>query len=165
MILEINSKKYPDLRVLIDDEDYDKIKKYNWHIHRNRNTFYAISHIYRNGKRTTMSLHRYIMDFPYRKIVDHINLNGLDCRKKNLRTCTVEENMHNSRRQKNNTSGYIGVHPYFKKCKNKIYHYFVAQIRANGKQITLGYFKTPEKAHQAYCDAAKKYYGEFARTK
>jgi hypothetical protein len=90
--------------------------------------------------------------------VDHINGNGLDNRKANLRLATVAENSQNARRRKDNASGFKGVYwdKYWKRWK--------AQIRYDGKCKRLGTFSTPEEAHEAYCRAAQDFHGQFANT-
>lgn len=105
-------------------------------------------------------LHRMILsrklerDLLPTEFVDHINGNGLDNRRENLRVATPSQNQHNSRKPKNNTSGYKGVY----KRGNK----WCAAIAINYKTIFLGYHDTAELAHEAYCKAAIKYHGEFA---
>lgn len=89
--------------------------------------------------------------------VDHRN-NGI-CTNNwdNLRVATHSQNMWNSKRRIDNTSGFKGVS--FDKPLRK----WRAQIYINSKQIYLGLFNTPEEAHEAYVAAAKHYFGEFAR--
>ena len=77
----------------------------------------------------------------------------------NLREATPQENMRNQNRRITNSSGFKGV-TYFPATRK-----WRARIKINYKQICLGLHDTPELAHQAYCEAAKKYFGEFARTK
>lgn len=108
-------------------------------------------------------LHRLIMErildrvLDRREIVDHANGDGLDNRRENLRLCTKALNAVNSKRRSDNESGYKGVcfHP-----SSKLWR---AYIRAEGKQHSLGYYHTPEEAHEAYKEAAVRFYGEFAR--
>jgi hypothetical protein len=88
--------------------------------------------------------------------VDHINGDGLDNRWSNLRKATNTQNQQNAGRNLANTVGYKGV--CFAKCTKK----YQASIRLNGKLIYLGQFMTPEEAYAAYCDAARKFHGEFA---
>ena len=91
------------------------------------------------------------------ELCDHINGQPLDNRRSNLRLASCTENVRNSRTGKNNASGYKGVH--FHKGGRR----WRAQITVNRKVISLGYFKTPEAAAQAYNEAAIAHYGEFAK--
>lgn len=91
------------------------------------------------------------------EFVDHINGNGLDNRRENLRLATAGQNKQNSRTPKNNTTGYKGV--YTVKGRKG----YCSSIMVNRKSIYLGYFKTAEDAYQARCEATKLYHGEFAR--
>lgn len=94
------------------------------------------------------------------KIVDHIDGNTLNCKKNNLRIVTRYENMMNRKKHKSNKSGYKGVY-LDKSCSSKRYR---ARIQVKNRLIRLGSFDTPEKAYKAYCDASKKYHGEYGRT-
>lgn len=89
--------------------------------------------------------------------IDHINGDKVDNKFCNLREAHGSQN-HYNKTMSNNTSGYKGV--FFCNQKKK----WLARIQANKKQIHLGTFKTPEDAHSAYCIAADKYHGGFART-
>lgn len=89
--------------------------------------------------------------------VDHINGNRSDNRLSNLRIANHAQNCQNSKLRKDNQSGIKGVS--YRKDRNK----WRARIRKDGKQILIGEFKTAEQAQVAYCEAAKKYFGEFAR--
>lgn len=138
---------------MVDDEDFERVNRYKWRFHRE----YAIKHFKLNKKDVGLFLHRFIMGLNYgdKKQIDHINHNGLDNRKCNLRLCTVIENRRNSSLRSDNTSGYKGVHWYKKTNK------WQARIKLN-KRISLGLFPTPIAAARAYNIAAKKYFGEFA---
>jgi hypothetical protein len=89
--------------------------------------------------------------------IDHINCKRADNRLSNLREATATQNQGNSPRNKNNTSGLKGVT--FAWARNR----WQAQISARGHTLFLGYFDDPEDAHAAYCRAARKHFGEFAR--
>src|SRR3990167_8685574 len=89
------------------------------------------------------------------KMLDHINGNGHDNRISNLREATPADNMANSLHPKG-TTGFRGVSYY----KNG----YMAQISVNGRSVYLGRFRTPEEAHEAWCRAAHKFRGDFART-
>ena len=102
-------------------------------------------------------MHREILKCPKGLFIDHINRNGLDNRKNNLRVCSKSQNMMNTLIPKNNTSGYKGV-SWSKRDKK-----WMAYIKIKNKFNNLGYFNIKEQAALAYNDAAKKYHGEFAR--
>lgn len=93
------------------------------------------------------------------KQLDHTNGVKSDNRIANLRLATNHQNGANHKRSKKNTSGFIGVH-YHPQLVNR----WVARIRVNRRTIALGYHATPQMAGRAYDRAAKKYFGEFART-
>lgn len=106
------------------------------------------------GKRQ-QTLHAFLMGAPY---VDHVNGDGLDNRRANLRSASTAENNQNRRRPRHNTSGFKGVVLTTRKRPWK------AQIYAAGQQHHLGQFDTPEAAARAYDDAARRLHGPFART-
>jgi branched-subunit amino acid aminotransferase/4-amino-4-deoxychorismate lyase len=92
------------------------------------------------------------------KITDHINRIKNDNRWLNLRECNTAENMQNTIKHKNNTSGFKGVD--FVKSKQQ----WRARCRAYGKRFNLGLFETAELAHECYKEFAKKHHGEFYAT-
>jgi hypothetical protein len=82
---------------LVDDEDFEKLNKHKWYfhqgyVHRNSKTFF--------GKRKVISLHRAIMNYPKNKQIDHIDGNGLNCQKYNMRICTNNQNGKNQKKPK-----------------------------------------------------------------
>lgn len=110
-----------------------------------------------NGaKRRTIYMHRAIMGAQRGNDIDHINRNGLDNRRVNLRVCTCAQNQCNRGPQVNNKSGYKGVS--WKKDKSK----WNALIYVGGKKIHLGYYDDLDDAAIAYNRAAIEKHGEFA---
>ena len=90
--------------------------------------------------------------------IDHINGNGMDNRISNLREATKNQNGHNSKISKRNTSGVKGIT--WHKYKQK-WH---ATLNANYKRIHIGYFDNLELAELAINEARTKYHGDFARS-
>jgi hypothetical protein len=104
--------------------------------------------------------HRLAWAFTYNEIsqnmqIDHINGDRGDNKISNLRLASHEENCRNSKPRKHNKSGIKGV----RKENSK----WAARIRVNKKEIWLGTFETSDEAAKAYQDAAKKYFGQFAK--
>jgi hypothetical protein len=89
--------------------------------------------------------------------LDHKNGNRRDNSIANLRLATNSENGQNQKRSARNKSGYKGV------TMHKASGLWRACIVVDGKQRSLGYFKDPAEGHRAYCEAAVKHFGEFAR--
>ena len=142
---------------LVDDEDFDELNKFKWYAQGGANSFYARRDISNNGKRYRILMHRKILGLTNPNIhCDHVNNNGLDNQKSNLRGCTVSENLRNSKPFINSTSKYKGVS--FYKRDNK----WRAQIMIDGKETHLGYFKDEIEAAKVYDKAAKVHHKEFA---
>jgi hypothetical protein len=134
-------------QVLFDEEDAKKLTGHKWHITK-KGYCAAYSNKY-------IFMHRLILPIT-NGVIDHINGNKLDNRKANLRVATHAENMRNRKIQKNNKSGYRGVH-------QKKDGYWYAQIKINGEQIFLGAYKSAEQAADAYNKKAEEAYGDFRR--
>lgn len=148
---------------LIDECDSD-FALFNWTVKKFANTEYAYKGVRQGGKRVgSVYLHRAIMakimgrELEKSEDVDHINGNGLDNRRCNLRLATRQQNMMNRRVSRDNSSGYKGVSWHDGNGK------FHARIRVAGKRIHLGYYDDPAEAYAAYCAAAKIHHGEYAR--
>ena len=87
--------------------------------------------------------------------IDHINHNGLDNRKCNLRICTNAENNRNKDFKRSPISGYTGI-----RYNSKVQNYYV-RIMVNKKEISLGAYKTLENAIKARIEGEEKYFGNF----
>lgn len=147
--------------IQVDDEDYDRVMEAGpWHVEPSGSTYYATRNVVKDGRRTTQKLHRFILgDVCIGKHVDHIDSNGINDQRSNLRVCTHAENLRNRGAQKDNTSGFKGV------SRHKTTQRWRASINIDGKWRHLGLFDTPEEAYAVYCEAAVRLHGQFARLK
>ena len=136
----------------VDVADYERLMAIRWHADKGNHTFYARGTL--EGKR--ISMHRFIMNPPEDMVIDHIDGNGLNNTRANLRICTHIQNLYNSRPVKG-TSAYKGV--YWNGEKRK----WNAQIRYNGRHIHIGYFDSEKEAARFRDKKAKELQGEFAR--
>ena len=138
-----------DKFAIVDDADYGWLSQYNW---QGANVGYAMRCTLcgcRSNKRIYM--HREIMGFPDGEI-DHRNGNKLDNRRCNLRICTSSQNKANTKRRRDNTSGYKGV----------VFHKASGKWMAKMARKYLGLFTNVKAAAFAYDEAAFDAFGEFA---
>ena len=152
------------IEIYIDTEDFDKIKHITWRAHPPtcgrdvNNTWYAFGGKWDKESRkwNNYALHRYIMNVLDNNSIqiDHVDLDGLNNRKSNLRHATQTENARHKSLYKNNEIGFTGV----RQLGNK----YEARIRVDGKLITLGICEDIEEAKRLRLEAEKKYFGEFS---
>lgn len=136
-----------ELYALVDAEDLAKVTSRVWYAHREGNNWYAVS-----SKPTPVKMHQLIL--PDVAIVDHVNRNGLDNRRVNLRRSSPVLNQANSRRRKDNKSGHRGVS--WDKAREK----WKASIKDSGVRKTLGRFTTREEAIAVYNAEALRLWGD-----
>ena len=129
---------------LLDDADADLVSSYKWHALPGRSTWYATTTIKVEGKYKGLYMHRLIMGQPLGLEVDHIDRDGLNNRRDNLRLATHMQNQVNCRVRVDNTSGYRGVH-WSKRAKK-----WMAQTEHLGKSTHFGCFDNPIDAARAY---------------
>jgi hypothetical protein len=143
---------------IVDDEEYERVAVYNWAVEVRPNTCYASSNLGQGRNAQRVRLHRFILTPPTDMQVDHINRNGLDCRKENMRLTDWTGNGRNIiQPQGEGGTGYRGVY------KHHYSERWIARIRDNtGRKLHLGTFESPELAAVAYDEAALRYHGEFA---
>lgn len=137
---------------IVDADDYEKLSQYKWQVEIKRSVCYA----HRTEGKKTISMHRQILNAPPGMYCDHINHNGLDNRKANLRLCTPQQNSFNQRPRPNCTSKYKGV--FWSQRASK----WRAEIKHNGRIVHIGYFEDEAEAAIAYDDYAIDLFGEFA---
>jgi len=144
---------------IVDDADFEWLSQFKWRRFNRGRTGYARGLV--NGKRQCMHrliLKRHYPNLPDAFMTDHINGNGLDNRRANLRPCTNRENQRNSFKRKGTSSKYKGVSWEVSKQKWRV------QIRrGNNGPRYVGYFKDEKEAARAYNVAARESFGEFAR--
>lgn len=137
---------------VVDAQDYPEISKFIWCADEGRRTYYATRR--QNGK--IIKMHRQLIKAPEGLVVDHIDHDGCNNRRSNLRLATLTENSQNKRGWAKTTSRYKGV--YWRKNRKK----WAAAIVANKERHHLGCFKNEVEAAKAYDEAAKKLHREFA---
>jgi hypothetical protein len=137
-----------NLFALVDAEDYEWLKDYKWHV--TRRGACGTAYAGRRERGRLVLMHRQIMNPPKGMVVDHINGNGLDNRRCNLRICTQKQNVHNSRGRAGKKSRFLGVSPAGDK--------WVAKV---GGQY-LGVFDDEVEAAKARDRRAREIYGEHA---
>lgn len=138
---------------IIDVVDIERVAKHSWCLDRAGNRLdYAMTRINNRSVR----LHRYISSPPDGLHVDHVNGNGLDNRRENLRLCSHRENLRNQRPQEGTVSGFKGV------TVNKGSRRWRAKIVIDDREVLIGTFNDAESAARAYDAAALEMHGEFA---
>ena len=141
---------------VVDMQDIYLLSPMSWHARPDVRSVYAGTKARtQDGRRVTVRMHRLICAAPDDMEVDHINGDGLDNRRANLRLATKSQNQHNCRVRADNSSGYKGV----VRKKGK----WCAQIMASNKNKHLGCFNCPTAAHFAYIKASRALHGEFGR--
>ena len=109
--------------IFFDLKNYNKIKKYLW---RADNNSYILAC---NQNKNRIYLHRYLVNCPKDRIVDHFDRNKFNNLESNLKVVTHVENNANSPKRKDNSTGVVGV-------KNRGFQKYEAQITFNKQRYT-----------------------------
>jgi hypothetical protein len=139
------------LFAMVAAEDYERVSQYTWTALCSSKNAYAC----RNDRGKTVYLHQFLMNPPKGMVVDHIDGNGLNDRRSNLRVCTKQQNSFNCR-PIIGSSRFKGVH-FFKPAGK-----WRARIRLNGREMCIGYFDDEIEAAKAYDRKARELFGEYA---
>lgn len=139
---------------IVDDEDFEVLAQYKWSVDKTRNGFYAV----RVKSKKKIYMHRQIVDAQKGVLVDHVNHNGLDNQRSNLRLCTYIQNSQNMKTLRGGSSKFKGVSWASREEK------WLATYQLSGKKKYIGYFEKEEDAAMAYDIAVTEDFGEFALT-
>jgi len=149
----------------VDDEDYEWLSQFKWHVKKSGRTCYAV-------RKVTVAPNTYKKEFMHNAImkpkegeqVDHIDGNGLNNCRANLRLANHQLQQANRRKTKG-VSRFKGVtRVVHKRKRTGDWIRWHARIKFNGKYISLGYFENEEDAARAYDKKARELFGEFAKT-
>jgi hypothetical protein len=143
----------------VDDDLFEELNKHKWYAAREGKTFYAQRGVGPRASRKTLSMHREVFRLRGELIpitVDHVDRDGVNNVRSNLRAATKGEQAFNRGRQNNNSSGFIGVSWASRESKWR------ATISLKGARYSLGYFHAPQDAAKAYNRAATELHGEYA---
>lgn len=150
------------LKAIISDIDFEWVNQWKWYAKIGKKSFYA----YRNsrpdehGKRKSLLMHRELFlrinpNSDPALDIDHMDGNGLNNQRENLRLATDSKQRHNQTIRRNNTSGFLGV------TWNKAVGKYSARVRLNWKRKHVGWFNCPIEAAKARDVSARELHGPF----
>jgi len=143
---------------IVDAEDFERLNKYKWHCTHCGYARCAVSKKFDKGRRQVdVYMHKLVCPAPDGMVVDHINRNGLDNRRANLRPATQKQNVWNRKFiRKAGKTRYNGIR--WDKNKEK----WQVRLTVNGRRRSFGYYADEIEAAKAYDRVAEKYRGEYA---
>jgi len=154
--IPLSSRKYPNLYTVVDEQDAEIVRRHTWvpFVRLDRSgTVYAKARV--SGK--SVFLHRLLMHPERGEYIDHIDGDGLNNQRSNLRLCSNSDNLMNRGLNSNNRTGYKGV-------SKSSAHRWCARLMVNGETVWRESFDDPVEAARAYDRVAIEWRGEFART-
>jgi len=181
--LWLNKDDLSDKVAIIDEEDYDLVMeavkpRSRWTLWCSKNALNTYA-IHSSSTTKHIGMHAVIMNTPKGMHTDHINGDGLDNRKENMRVCTAQQNFQNRKLRSDSSTGFKGVayYPINKKkytskktgittihesVLKKPYRSYIGNPERTGMHISLGWYATAEEAARARDAKAKELHGEFA---
>ncbi len=139
---------------MVDDEDWENVRQHSWRVMRNRRDGRSEKTYAVDGD--GVLLHRFLLQPPDHVFVDHIDGNGLNCQRGNLRLATRSENACNRGKQRNTTSGYRDVS--WRNDRGK----WLAFVKLHQRMHNLGLYDTAEEAAAVVSEARQRLHGAFA---
>ena len=157
-MIALVGEKGAGMFALVDDEDYEAAAALRWSLIRPNlrcpHGIYCQAWVPgEGGTKRRLTLHRFLLEPGNGVMIDHINGDGLDCRRANLRLATHSQNQCNRRAR--NGAAHKGVH---RKPSGR----WAARIESGGRTDYLGTFDTPEAAAACYQEAAEVLHGPFS---
>ncbi len=143
---------------LVDDEDYEYLNQFNWQALKARHTWYAHRNGYNKDRHVKIYMHRDILKVPVGVNTDHKDGNGLNNQRCNIRIATNAQNQQNQINLAGGKSScFKGV------CWSKADNKWYVHITVKSRSVRLGSYISEIEAALVYDEAAKEYFGEFAR--
>lgn len=141
----------------VDDEDHERLSQYKWCVAKRAIVWYACRNVRLEDRRKAQILmHRDILTPPRGFVIDHIDHDGLNNQRSNLRVVTQGENLMNARKRRGTSSRFKGV--YWDKREQR----WVASITVDGKCHWIGQYTDEERAARAYDVFARGLVGHVA---
>lgn len=154
--IELRRKNGTSMWAVVDLVDLSRIEQYRWRAHILPHAIYARGRVLQGGRVVDISMHRFIMEAPAGMDVDHVDHDGLNNRRSNLRMATRSQNIANMLPERGASSAYKGV------CWDAARGRWKAQIRHGVARRQIGRFNSEIEAALAYDAAARETFGEFA---
>lgn len=146
-----------DKWAIVDADDFERVRRFKWSAIKSdssRENWYAVRQVWVDSKPVMLGMHRFILGAGDGVEVDHINGDGLDNRRSNLRLATHSQNQANRGKTHGRLSRYKGVRVYARS--------YGCNVWCRGVQYREGGFATEEDAARAYDRLARKLFGEYA---
>lgn len=154
--IPLHGKRAAGRVALIDEADHPLVMSYRWNVHESGLSAYAMAYRVGSGAAgrpsQNVTMHQLLTGWP---MTDHVNHDGLDNRRVNLRPATKVLNAANSR-PRGGTSKYRGVCWYARRSK------WMVRIKINGRPRFLGYFADEEEAARRFDAVARAEWGVYA---